>query len=167
MRQPIVVGRIAAAYGIKGWVKVFSYTEPRQQIFSYAPWLVDSKGEVKPVEVMASRVQGKVLVAQLAGISTREQAEAMAGAKINVDRSQFQPLQPGEYYWSDLIGMKVTDLEGRAFGEVKEIMETGANDVLVIQGENQEILVPWIKDRVIKNVDLEAGLIQVDWDPDY
>ncbi|HEB76976.1 MAG TPA: 16S rRNA processing protein RimM, partial [Methylothermaceae bacterium] len=102
------------------------------------------------------------------GIDTRDQAEALKGAQISIAREQLPDLPPGEYYWTDLIGLRVIDTEGRDLGQVANLLETGANDVLIVRGAGRrEILIPWIRDRVIRKVDLAAGRIEVDWDPDY
>ncbi len=168
MADEILVGKISSVFGIKGWVKVFSYTQPREQIFNYTPWFLAKKdGGLKSIQVLDSRKQGKSLVARLEGIETRQQAEALIGAQIKIQRSQLPPLEPGEYYWHDLIGLKVEDLSHRSLGRIAEMMETGANDVMIVRDEGREMLIPWIRDQVVKKVDLAAGKVQVDWDPEY
>ncbi len=120
------------------------------------------------MQVLEGRRQGKTVVARLQGIETREQAEALRGALISIERSQLQPLPIGEYYWADLIGLEVLDTRGRQLGRVTNLMETGANDVLIVRDEDgKEILIPWLKERVILEVNLEMGNIRVDWDPDF
>ncbi len=167
MAEQILVGKVSGVFGIKGWVKVFSYTQPRERIFSYSPWLLANSGELTSTKVLETRQQGKSLVARLQGIETREQAEALMGAEIKIERNQLPPLEPGEYYWQDLIGLTVEDLSDQCLGRIAEMMETGANDVMIVRDENREILIPWIRDQVVKQVDLEAGKVQVDWDPDF
>ncbi|BCX87826.1 16S rRNA processing protein RimM [Methylomarinovum tepidoasis] len=166
--REILLGEISGVFGVRGWVKVYSHTQPRENILSYSPWRLRYRGETRQVRPLEGRRQGKTVVARLEGVESREQAEALRGAGIFVARSQLPPLPAGEYYWHDLIGLEVRDVEGRVLGRVIRLMETGANDVLVLEGpEGREILVPWIRDRVIRRVDLEAGVIEADWDPDY
>lgn len=168
MSQPdmIALGKIAGVFGVKGWVKVFSHTEQRDGILGYNPWLLRVAGEWKPFKVIAGQVQGKGLVAQLDGIVTREQAEALVGCAIAIPREQLQPLREGEYYWTDLKGMDVVTTGGFSFGKVDSLFETGSNDVMVVRGE-RERLVPWIMGDVIKSVSLEERRILVEWDPDF
>jgi len=164
----IQLGEIAGVHGVKGWVKVYSHSQPRENILRYSPWQLEQRGTIRTLELLQGRRQGKNVVARLQGIDTREQAEALRGARISVERTQFLPLAEGEYYWADLIGLEVTDTQGNSLGKVKNLMETGANDVLIVRDEEgREILIPWLRDRVILEVDLMTGHIRVDWDPDY
>ncbi len=168
MPERIQIGEISGVYGVKGWVKIYSYTQPRENVLHYSPWQLSHRGEVRTLKVMEGRRQGKAVVARLQGIESREQAEALRGARISIERSQLLPLAEGEYYWADLIGLEVFDSLGNSLGKVTNLMETGANDVLLVHGEDgREILIPWIREQVIQEVDLEAGSIRVDWDPDY
>lgn len=162
----LVVGKINGLYGVKGWVKLLSWTEPREQILTFASWQLQLDGEWREWKVAEGRPQGKTIVARLEGIGDRDQAVKLLGAEIAVDRDQLPPLKPGEYYWADLIGLEVELLDGRSLGKVDSMMATGANDVLVVKGD-RERLIPFIRDQVVREVDLESGLIQVDWDPDF
>lgn len=167
MVKRIAVGEIRGAFGIKGWVKIYSYTEPRENVLSYSPWELEHRGKRWQIAVLAGRRQGRAVVAALDGITTPEQAKALRGAKISIDRAQLPQPAEGEFYWIDLIGLKVIDLSGRQLGQVVDLMETGANDVLIVRSEGREVLIPWLRDQVIRELDLEAGTILVDWDPDY
>ena len=162
----VVLGKIAAPFGVKGWVKVQSWTEPREKIIEYRNWLLELKGGLREGQVVEGQLHGKSVIARLDGITDRDQAAALAGAKIAVRREQMAVLQPGEYYWADLVGLEVRLADGRALGRVSGLMATGANDVLVVKGE-RERLIPFIRGRVVKQVDLSAGLIYVDWDPEF
>jgi len=164
----IQVGELTGAFGLQGWVKIRSYTDPRENILNYSPWELELRGERWQVEVVAGRRQGQTVVAALTGIATREEAQALRGAKISIARAQLPELLPGEVYWVDLLGCKVYDLEGRELGQVVNLMETGANDVLIVRDRQaKEILIPWVRDQVIRELDLAAGTILVDWDPNY
>lgn len=168
MSQPdmVTLGKISAAFGIKGWVKVFSHTNQLDGILGYTPWFLKVAGEWKPCKLIHGQVQGKGIVAQLDGVTDRTQAEKLVGCEIGVPRNQLQTLDAGEYYWADLIGMEVVTLTGVVLGKVDHLFETGANDVLVVQGERERLL-PWVLEDVIKSVSLDDKRILVDWDPDF
>jgi 16S rRNA processing protein RimM len=164
VNKNIPLGYISAIHGIKGWVKVHSWTRPMEAILDYQPWLLgDSK---KPVKILDGRKQGKGLVACLPGIEDREKAVTLVGQQISVLREQMPATAANEYYWSDLEGLEVQTSEGFVLGKVERLLETGANDVLVIRGQ-REHLVPFVQGQYIINVDLDDGLIEVDWDPDF
>lgn len=162
----VVIGKVTGLYGVKGWVKLMSWTDPREDILDYRAWQLKLDGAWREWVVAEGRPQGKTIIARLQGMEDRDQAARLIGAEIAVQRDQLPPLKPGEYYWADLIGMKVQAADGRSFGEVEAMMETGANDVLVVQGDRQR-LIPFIPGQVVREVDMDQGLIQVDWDPDF
>ena len=161
----ICVGHILGAQGIKGWVRVFSNTSPRENIVKYSPWLIEQGQELKPVDV-SGRLQGKNVVAQLDGIEDRNQAEALTGCRILIEAAQLPRLQEGEYYWSDLIGLAVENLQGEPLGVVDSMLETGADDVMVVSGD-RERLIPFVIDDIVREVDLVGQRLIVDWQPDY
>ncbi len=160
----VTLAYISAAHGIKGWVKVYSYTEPRDSVLDYEPWILG--GDRGAVKVQASKIQSKGVIASLEGVETVEQAQALIGTTISVRRNQFQKLPDNEFYWTDLVGLRVVTLEGSELGQVRSLMATGANDVLVVEGEH-ELLVPFVMEQFIKTVDLPGGTITVDWDPKF
>jgi len=170
----VTLGQIGAAHGIKGWSRIISHTQPREGIARYQHWLLKREGDkgwlkVKPLVV---RQQGKHLVGQLDGSSDRDTAEWLRGAQIAVPREVFEALPEGEYYWHQLEGLKVVNLSDDCFGWVDHLMETGANDVLVVRpGEgsvdNTERLIPYLWGRVVQDVDLDRKIIRVDWEQDY
>lgn len=161
----VAVGRIAGVFGIKGWVRVFSYTDPPENILGYGPWLV---GEREPVayRVVDGARHGRGIVAHLEGVNDRDVARALIGQGVWVPRDRFQVADPGQYYWSDLIGLRVVNGEGAELGHVQEILETGANDVLVVGGERRRLL-PFVTGTVVKSVDLAGRVINVEWDADF
>ena len=164
--QRVVLGRIAAPFGVKGWVKIQSWTKPPEKIIAYRPWLLERGGAWREWQVAEGRAHGNGAIARLVDVSDRDQAAALAGTNIAVYREQLPALRPGEYYWADLIGLEVRLQDGRSLGRVQGLMATGANDVLVVRGE-RERLIPFIRGQVVKQVDAGAGLIRVDWDPDF
>ncbi len=166
----ILLGRITGLFGVKGWIKVYSDTEPRDNILNYSPWYLRRQGEWQPYEVIAGKLHGKSIIAQLANCPDRDTAAELIGNDIAIRRDQLPAAGEDEYYWSDLRGLKVTTLQGVELGQVVSLMETGANDVLVVREtgkEGREHLIPYIPSQVICDIDLERGLITVDWDPEF
>ncbi len=162
----VILGRISGLFGVQGWVKVHSYTDPRDGILGYRDWYLRDRGDPRPVSLERGRVQGKGLVAKLAGCDDRDQASVLVGAEIVVRRSQLAEIGSGEYYWADLEGLTVLLADGRCLGKVVRLIATGANDVLVVDGD-RERLIPFLPDSVVLEVDPAQGLIRVDWDPDF
>lgn len=158
----IVLGRISGLYGVRGWVRIFSETEPRENILRYSPWLVGGE----PYEVAEGKRHGKGLVARLRGFDDRDRAATLMGKEIAVRRDQLPPPKAEEFYWADLEGLAVATTDGTDLGRVSHLFETGANDVLVVAGD-RERLIPFVWDDVVKDVDFEGGLIRVDWDPEF
>jgi 16S rRNA processing protein RimM len=161
----IALGKIVGVFGIKGWVKVFSETRPREQIFKYSPWLLELNGSVIEAELLEGKVQGKGLIASLKGFTDCEQAKQLTGAVITVPEQALPATGKDEYYWSQLVGLNVVNLQGANLGRVKSLFETGANDVMIVKGD-EEHLIPFTRYAVI-DVDLDSGMITVDWDEDF
>ena len=163
----VVMGRVIGAQGIQGWVKVQTFTEYLDSLLDYNTWYVGNEQSWRPVEVLEANVHGgKGLIAKLQGVVDRTAAEKCKGLLIAVPRDSLPKQKEGEYYWSDLIGLSVENLAGEKFGTVDSLLETGANDVLVVKGEGGETLLPFIA-SVIQQVDLKSKLIRVDWQADY
>lgn len=166
--EPVVIGKIVGLFGVKGWVKIRSYTDPREQIAQYRPWQVSVEGGWCSLEVEAVQPQGKSLIARLAGIADRDEAVRLLNSDIVIDRSQLPALDKNEFYWRDLTGLKVLNLRGVELGMVESLLETGANDVLIVRKDKgPEILIPYVMDRVVHAVDIESGIIRVDWEADF
>lgn len=162
----IVVGRIAGAFGVRGWVKAVSFTSPADNVFGYSPWTLRREGVERRIEVLEGRDHGGAFVVRLKGVETREDAEALKGFSVTVLREQLPPPSPGEYYHVDLIGLRIRNTDGVDFGVIVDVMETGANDVLVVEGD-RERLVPFVQGEFVKSVNLDESLVVVDWDPEY
>lgn len=162
----VVVGRVAAVFGVRGWVKVMSETEPRENILDYAPWYLARNGAWEPRELVEGRAHGKGVVARLDGCDDRDTAASLVGCDIAVPRERLPEPAPGEYYWTDLVGLAVRTVDGVELGRVDHLLETGANDVLVVVGE-RERLIPLLFDQVVRQIDLQGGTITVDWDPEF
>lgn len=166
------VGHISAAFGIKGWVKIHSDTSPRENILGYRPWFLQRNGCWEPVDVEEGSAHGKGVVARLRGVEDRNAAELLAGLEIGVPESCLPKLGRNEFYWRDLIGLSVVNTEGVLFGVVDHLVETGANDVMVVKpcpGSVDEArrLVPWVQGPVVKRVERDAKRIIVDWAQDW
>ena len=157
------MGRISGLFGVRGWVKVYSYTDPREAVLNYDRWLLSRKGKWQEATVAEGQRHGKTIIARLAGIRDRDQAAELIGIDIGVPRGELPETESDEFYWSDLEGLTVVHRDGTELGKVDHLLETGANDVLVVTGE-QEILIPFVMDKVILGVDLDKGVIDVDWE---
>lgn len=169
--DPVVVGRITAVHGVKGWVKIHSFTEPGGNIFDYQPWWLKIADHWQKLKVTEQRSTAKGLMVHLAEIDDRDQARAYCQRDICVAKAQLPVLANGQYYWHQLEGMLVVTSQGVRLGIVDSLMETGANDVLVVKGDDrsldqEERLIPYI-DQFVLNVDLGVGKIEVDWDPAF
>lgn len=164
----IVVGKINGVYGVKGWVKVYSYTDPREGITRYNPWYLKRRGKLQEVKVEGGRPQAKTVIAKLEGCDDRDAAMLLSGTEVSIRREQLKSLKKDEYYWRDLVGLRVRNQGDSDFGVVKNLMETGSNDVLVVKSdEGKERLIPWTMGQAILEVDLDEGLIKVDWDEEF
>ena len=161
--EPLLLGRISGVFGVDGWVKLFSYTEPREAILGYRDCLLQQNGTWSEARWRVGRRQGKTVVASLEGINDRDAAEALIGANIGIWRDDLPDTGESEFYWADLEGLSVVNKDGSELGVVAYMMATGADDVLVIKGE-KEILIPFIIGRYVTDVDLAAGVIRVDWE---
>jgi 16S rRNA processing protein RimM len=160
----LVLGRVSGLYGVRGWVKVFSETEPRDNILSYEPWYLGAAH--RPRRLAEGRLHGKGLVVRLEGCENRDQAAALVGQEIAVRRDQLPPPEIDEIYWFDLEGLTVETLDGVSLGRVDHVFATAGNDVLVVKGDRERLL-PFVWDQVVRDVDLELGRIRVDWDLDF
>ena len=159
----VIVGKIGSTYGIKGWIKVFPYSEDSVCMLDYESWYLEEKNTWKLIDLQESRLHGKGIVAKFAGFDTPEQARVLTGKKIAILRSQLSTLNKNQYYWHDLVGLTVINQKGEPLGKVTHLMETGANDVLVVKGD-KEIAIPYLLGSVITKVDLKNGEIHVDWE---
>ena len=162
----IELGRITGAFGVHGWVKIESYTEPLEEMLAFPVWRADRPGGGhRDLRHLEGRRHGKGLVARLAGIEDRDQAMALARQELWIERRELPALKDGEYYQADLVGLEVVNLEGHVLGRVDHFLDTGANAVMVVIGEREHWL-PMVP-RHVPQVDLGRGRITVDWDPDF
>ncbi|MCL9683270.1 ribosome maturation factor RimM [Legionella maioricensis] len=162
----VVIGRFGRPHGVKGFVTVHSFTEPRDNILRYTDWHVYLNHTWQPVKVLNIEVHNKSIVAQIEGYPERESVARLTNVEIAVQKEQLAELEPGEYYWHQLIGMSVVNTKGESFGTVVEVMPTGANDVLVAQGEKRH-LIPYLPGQFIIEINESQQVITVDWDLDF
>ncbi len=174
--NPVIVGKITTTYGVRGWVKVHSYTEPMENLLGYQSCYLERNGAWQPLVFEAAKHHGKGLIALIEGVNDREQARLYCQCNIAVPAAALPATEEDEVYWHQLEGLDVYTSgpknEELLLGKVHHMMETGANDVLVVRKspgsvDKQERLIPWLPEQVIKQVDIDAGLIRVDWDPDF
>ena len=182
--EKVILGRITGVYGVKGWLKVFSYTDPMESIVDYSPWYIRPENRKKSpwtkVKLKAGKRHAKTVVVKLEHCNDRDDAQAYIGSEIAIDLSQLEELSDSnEFYWHELIGLRVINQQNIELGTVRQILETGANDVLVVapekgaaekegtETEYKEHLIPWTMDIAIIAIDLEHGMIEVDWDQDF
>lgn len=185
--EKVILGRITGVYGVKGWLKVFSYTDPMESIVDYSTWYLRPENSLnnrnrspwKKVELIAGKRHAKTVIAKLEQCNDRDEAQAYIGSEIAIEPAQLEQLRgKNEFYWHELTGLRVINQQGIELGVVTSLMETGANDVLVVaskeeteneadNNEAREQLIPWVLQQTILSVDLKQGVIEVDWDPDF
>lgn len=168
----VVVGRVTAPFGVKGWVRISSYTDPAENLMEYAPWFVLRAGAWQELAVEEREMRGRTILVRLRGCGTRDEAAALRGSEIAVRPESLPALAQGEYYWRQLVGCTVIDLSGQRLGTVVRMMATGSNDVMVVRGDERSLdrrerLIPFLEESVIREVDLERSRIRVDWDADF
>ncbi|MGI9205580.1 MAG: ribosome maturation factor RimM [Woeseiaceae bacterium] len=161
--KPVVLGHISGLFGVRGWVKVHSYTKPREAILDYADWLIDRDGELRLIGVAEGKRHGKTIIARFSDVNDRDEAAGFIDCDISVSRDSLPETADGEHYWTDLEGLQVVHRDGTVLGKVSHLLETGANDVLVVKGD-QELLIPYVKEDVVESVDIENGIINVNWE---
>jgi 16S rRNA processing protein RimM len=171
--KDVTLGKVGAVYGIKGWLKIHSFTDDQEAILDYFPWSLKLGNKIQSVDITDWRKHNNGLVVKVAGIDDRDVAQKLVGSEIFVSEEALSDLPDGEFYWRDLIGMAVVTDKGYDLGRVSDIMETGANDVLVVKANlkdgfgKKERLIPYLMDQVILSISAEDKQICVDWDPGF
>ena len=164
----LIVGRFGRAHGIKGLITVHSFTEPRDNILRYTNWHAYLGMQWQPLNILHIEANNKSILAQVEGYREREQVASLTNIEIGVSRDQLPTLESGEYYWHDLVGMQVVNQQGETLGKVSEIMPTGSNDVLIIEGEESgRHLIPYLLGHFIISIDPSQRIITVDWDANF
>lgn len=171
-QQWVPVGKLNGLFGVKGWVKIFSNTQPRENILNYSPWYLKRDGQWQEFKLLAGKPHGKGVIAHLSGCDDRDIAAELIGSEIAIKREQLPKPEEDEYYWSDLIGLMVKNLEDIELGKITSVLETGANDVLVVRGlgedgKKRERLIPFVTKEVVHEVNLQQGFMIVNWDSEF
>ncbi len=171
-KKRVVLGKIGKSHGIKGWMKLHSFTSPPENILDYSELQIDSVSTQRQLSVTDSRYQNSNLLVHFEGIDDPESAQSLIGKEVWITDSELPNLETGEYYWHELEGLLVWNEQNLLLGKVSRLMETGANDVLVVRPiagstDERERMVPYVKDQVVKRVDIVTGRIHVDWDAGY
>ncbi|NHA14746.1 ribosome maturation factor RimM [Thioalkalivibrio sp. XN279] len=162
----VILGKVGAVFGVRGWVKLWSYTDPPANLLDYSELELGQSGSWAPAKLAEARPHGEALVGRFEGVADRDAAAALVGAELAVAREALPQPGEGEFYWTDLVGLEVFNRAGVNLGRVREMMATGANDVMVVEGD-RERLVPFLPGHWVDRVDLAGGRIVVDWDPDF
>jgi len=161
----ILIGKVSGCFGVQGWIKVFSYCDPRENITAYESWIVGDK----KFDAVESKRNGKLIVAKLVGINDKDAALTLMGQAVEIEKQQLTQLTADQFYWHDLVGLEVKNTDGVSFGTIKSLLETGANDVIIVKGE-RERLIPYITDdtddKTVIKVDLQQNIMLVDWHED-
>jgi len=160
------MGRLGAAHGLLGWLRVVSYADPPEQLQNYRHWVLVVNDQRKEATLRSLRATRNGLTCLLENINTREAAEALNGAEIRVERAALPPAGADQWYWADLEGLEVRNLDGECLGDVAGLMATGANDVLIVQGDRRR-LIPFLPGSRVREVNLEEGRLLVDWDASF
>ncbi len=163
--KKLLIGKINGFFGLQGWVKVFSYANPRTNILNYSPWSIKVDGNFQSIDITSGREQSKTIVAHIKGVDNREDSQKFIGQDIYINKEQLPELTQGEYYWHELIGFDVINKDEERLGTVDYFVETGANDVLVVKGK-KEYWIPYIEPFLV-SIDSKNNKIQVDWDKDF
>ncbi len=169
LTEPIIVGSIGAPHGVRGWVRINSFTEPSDNLFKYKLWLQSGQDTWQHIEIEQVKPNGVTFIAKLKDVADRDQAALITNAKLAVERDQLPELDEDQNYWADVLGLKVVNEVGIQLGIIVDIFETGANDVLVVKDEinNKEHLIPYVPEMFVLEVDLPAGTMLVRWDAEF
>lgn len=162
----VIIGRFASVYGVKGWIRIDAFTDPIENILHYNPWLIQDKGALRPITIEHSAFHGKGIIVKVSGCHDRDTAKQYVNQNIFIPRDQLPLLHEGEYYWTDLMGLSVVTTTGIPLGKVVNLLETGANDVFIVQDGAQQRLIPYT-DEAVSAIDLANKLLIVDWDPEF
>ena len=162
--KKIYLGKITGVHGIKGWLKIQSFSSPPENILNYPSWIITNKGEEDFYSIEQGRKQNNKIVVKLEKIDDRNTAESLINSKIQIQRSDLPKLSNENYYWSDLVGLSVLNSEEKVIGKIESLIETGANDVMVIITlKDERILIPFVMHEIIKEVNVELNYIKIDW----
>lgn len=162
----ITIGQLGKTYGIQGWLKVNSFTDPIDNLLDYSPLYYKQGEQWVTLPITDMRLHANSIVAHIEGYDTPESARLLTGTELAIHRSQLPKLAKDEYFWCDLIGMQVLTSNGVDLGKVDSLLRTGSNDILVVKGA-KEHLIPLVRDHYVMKIDPTLQQIIVDWDPEF
>jgi len=157
----VILGKFGKPHGVRGWLTIISYTDPTNAIVEYNPWQINHLGQWRELNPDLYRDTAKGVIVHLPGCDDRDHAKNYTHAEIAVFREQLPDLDDA-FYWTDLVGMTVKHIDGTLLGQIKEMLATGAHDIMIVEGE-QRHLIPWVMDEFIIKVDMDAREILVNW----
>ena len=161
------MGRVGGVHGLRGWVRINSYTEPRPELLEYTEFHgVSPQLGIRTLRLAEGRLQGNRVLARFEGVDDRDAAALLLDTELYIERSQLPVLGDGEYYWAELIGLEVLNCDGVVLGKITDLLPTGANDVIVVKGD-EERLIPYVMGVVVQQIELDQGRMVVDWELDY
>lgn len=166
MVKKIVIGKFAAPFSVRGWIKLHSYTDPITNLLNYSPLYVERHNNWQPLKIVEGKTHGDYLVVKIEGFDDRDEVRQFTNCLIGVDREALPKLPEDEFYWEDLVGLEVENLEGVHFGKITQMLATGSNDIMQVEQKDKRRMIPYTNDAV-KKVDLKAKKVIVDWDPDF
>ncbi len=161
--EKIILGKINGFHGVRGFVKIFSETRPRERILKYSRFFLKGPKGWLELELESGKQHSKHVLMQFKGYNDRDSVEPFLGCELAILREDLPELEEG-VYWLDLMGLTVINLEGQTLGKIEDIFETGANDVLVVKGEHGEILIPYSVEYIVDEINLTEGFMRVDWE---
>ena len=166
-KDHLVIGKITGYYGVKGWVKVFSYSMPKENILNYKNWFILADDIFINHLLIDGKEHQKKIIVKLDNVDSRDDAKEIIGKDVFISQLDLTDLEDDEYYWRDLEGLSVITTKGLCLGKIQYLFETGANDVMVVKEGNSECLIPYSLGNVVTDIDLDKGEVTVDWDVNY
>jgi len=171
INNQVVLGKITSPYGIRGWLKIHSYTDKKDNIIYYQPWIIHFHNEYHEIKLEDWKTRASSFIIKIKGYNTRDESIKFSNTNIIGDSSLFPILEDGEYYWTELIGCHVITKEGYNVGTVLELFSTGSNDVLVVHSSllknKKKLLIPFINQEVIKTIDILSRYIEITWSKNF
>ncbi len=161
--KKVAVGKFGRPHGVKGWIRVISFTDPEEQLLNYSDWMIQTNIALELIKLEESRAVHDAFLVKVKGYDDRDLVKTLTNKEILIDRDQLKELPEGEFYWTDLEGIKVVTTDGNDLGVIDHLFETGANDVIVSVKDGKRILIPYI-DTVIIEVDFDNNIMTVNWE---
>jgi len=165
MPDKIIIGKFGKTFGVRGWITVHSFADPKESIVNFRPWLLKKNSQWQEIAIEANKIQHQNTIVKLQGIDDIDAAKFFTNKEIFIDRELLPKLSTNEYYWNDLIGLKVINHANEELGTVETIFNSGASDILVVTGKKKH-LIPYVKNYIL-NTDIKRKIITTDWDKNF